>query len=213
MMNRFVFSGRDGVIEFGPFVPDGRLPIAEASSADAQSRVREIVEGICRHAYDGETLLVPGIPEADSDDQALDALFEFRRRVTDRLAFPASWPKAAEEPAPADPFGPGAILYASWGYDQTNVDFYRIVFRKEAAGNDWVKLEKIEKVETSDDTEDRPATMTGRVVPADPIKPVDGVKPILRKLRPNGTEPFVKIDSYTYAYLWDGTPKRVSHYG
>jgi hypothetical protein len=119
-----------------------------------------------------------------------------------------------DEPAAAepDPFAPGAILYSSWGYDQTNVDFYRVAMRKEAGGHDWVRLEKIESVETSDDTEERPATMTGRVVPADPVKPI-GEKPILRKIHANGNSPFVKINSYAFAYPWDGTPKRVSHYG
>jgi hypothetical protein len=85
MMNRHVFADRNGAIDFGPFVPNGRLPIAKADSSQEAERIREIVEGICRYAYDGKTLLVPGIPEADTDAQALDALMEFRQRVADRL--------------------------------------------------------------------------------------------------------------------------------
>jgi hypothetical protein len=76
------FCDRNGVIEFGPFVPDGHLPIA--TSADG-IRLRETIEGACRHAYDGKTLLVPGIPEADSDDAALDALLAFNRGIQERL--------------------------------------------------------------------------------------------------------------------------------
>jgi hypothetical protein len=33
-------------------------------------------------------LLVPGIPEADTDDQALDALLTFRTRILDRMQHP-----------------------------------------------------------------------------------------------------------------------------
>lgn len=82
-MTHFAYSDRNGVIEFDRQVPDGRLPIG--SSGD-QVRLRETVEAIARHAYDGKTLLVPGIPEADSDDQALEALLRFRTLVADRLA-------------------------------------------------------------------------------------------------------------------------------
>jgi hypothetical protein len=114
----------------------------------------------------------------------------------------------ASSPAAPDPFAPGAILYASWGYEQTNVDFYRVVSRS----SDFLALEKIKSQETSDDTPDRPATMTGKVVPADPIEAIGPV--IRRKLHRAGTvDPWVKIDGYTFAYAWDGTPKRVSHYG
>lgn len=76
------FAGRDGVIEFGGFVPDGRLAIASSADAD---KLRSTIEGCCRHAYDGVTLLVPGIPEAENDDAALDALLAFNRGVHERL--------------------------------------------------------------------------------------------------------------------------------
>lgn len=82
-MRHFAYSDRCGTIEFGPFVPDGQLSIA--SSLDGK-RLRETIEAICRHAYDGKTLLVPGIPEADDDDQALDALLAFGQRARERLA-------------------------------------------------------------------------------------------------------------------------------
>lgn len=82
-MKHYAFADRRGVIEFGPFVPDGCLPIA--TDAD-QQRLHDTIEGCCRHAYDGETLLVPGIPEADDDDQALDALLSFNAGIHSRLA-------------------------------------------------------------------------------------------------------------------------------
>lgn len=62
-----------GLIEFGARLPDGALPIARGRDKP----LREFINGVARHAYDGETLLVPGIPEATDQDAALDALFAF----------------------------------------------------------------------------------------------------------------------------------------
>jgi hypothetical protein len=62
------------VIEFGPRIPDGALPVDHG----VEACVRERVEALARHAYDGKTLLVPGISEAQSDDEALEAAQRFR---------------------------------------------------------------------------------------------------------------------------------------
>ncbi|MEP9350597.1 hypothetical protein [Xanthobacter sp. KR7-225] len=80
--HRFAFADRRGVIGFGNRMPAGVLHIADDPSHE---RLYEVVEVLARHAYDGETLLVPGIPEADNDDQALDALIAFRDQVAKRL--------------------------------------------------------------------------------------------------------------------------------
>lgn len=61
---------RSSKIDFGADMPKGTLPLGRARSA---KKLREIVEVNARHAYDGETLLVPGIPEADTEDDALKA--------------------------------------------------------------------------------------------------------------------------------------------
>lgn len=45
----------------------------------------EIVSTIGRHAYDGETLLVPGVPEAADDDAALAAAHAFAAEIDKRL--------------------------------------------------------------------------------------------------------------------------------
>lgn len=68
------YCDASGVIEFGDWLPGGRLPIA----AGPQDKLRELVSGACRHAYDGKTLLVPGIPEAANQSEGLDALRRFR---------------------------------------------------------------------------------------------------------------------------------------
>lgn len=53
---------------------EGAIQIAEAP-ADV---LRRKVSARSRHAYDGKTLLVPGIPEAETDDEAYDAMMRFK---------------------------------------------------------------------------------------------------------------------------------------
>lgn len=48
-------------------------------------QLRRIVTAIARHAYDGEKLLVPGVPEARSDYEAFLAVREFKRQIERRL--------------------------------------------------------------------------------------------------------------------------------
>jgi len=75
---------RRGVIEFGTGkCPDGLLEIARSRSA---LRLKTTICAIARHAYDGTTLLVPGVPEAPNDDAACDAVIAFRDRARQRLA-------------------------------------------------------------------------------------------------------------------------------
>jgi hypothetical protein len=94
----------------------------------------------------------------------------------------------------------GAILASSWGYDQTNVDFYRV----EKVQNGWATLQQIASQETGDG-------WTGKVVPAEPHRLID--QPFRRKIGGNfDGEPYLRISSYEYARPWDGRPKSVSHY-
>lgn len=89
--------GRDGVIVFEPHADPslGRLPIGHATNKDTK-RFKDIVSVNARHAYDGVTLLVPGVPEARSDNEALDNLLYFRRVIEMRMAGKAGWPAKTE---------------------------------------------------------------------------------------------------------------------
>lgn len=69
----FAFCYASGQIGFGTQLPDGVLPIAKGP----YEALRDWLDGVARHAYDGETLLVPGIPEAPDQMAALDALKRF----------------------------------------------------------------------------------------------------------------------------------------
>ncbi|SCM75413.1 Host nuclease inhibitor protein [uncultured Pleomorphomonas sp.] len=68
------YCWRTGKIEFGRSTPNGALEIADAPGRE----LRRHVSASARHAYDGETLLVPGVPEAATDLAAGEAVGRFR---------------------------------------------------------------------------------------------------------------------------------------
>lgn len=85
--------GPDGVIVFEPHADPslGRLPVGHATNKDAK-RFKKIISVNARHAYDGVTLLVPRMPEARNQNEALDALLYFRRLIEMRMAGESGWP-------------------------------------------------------------------------------------------------------------------------
>jgi hypothetical protein len=83
------FCYRSGEIEFGTKIPGGAMPLGVSRRS---TKLREIVGVLARRAYDGQTLLVPGVPEADDDDMALDAVRYMRECITMRLKGQRGWP-------------------------------------------------------------------------------------------------------------------------
>jgi hypothetical protein len=100
---------------------------------------------------------------------------------------------------------PNDILYAAWGYDQTNIDFYEVL----KVTDNFVTVIQIEQT----DTFDAGLSMTGTAVPKHG-SPVAGKKPLRRKIHwfASGSIPYLKITSYSCAYPWDGVPKHFSTY-
>ena len=74
------YAWRTGRIDFGRAVPDGALEIVDLPAKEC----RRLIKGTARIAYDNKTLLVPGVPEADEDDKALDALIRYRNWINKR---------------------------------------------------------------------------------------------------------------------------------
>ena len=77
-----VFGYRSGQIALGRKCPRGAL---ELIRGDVKT-VTAIVKGVARLAYDNKTWLVPGIPEADSDEDAFAALLAFKAQLSVRLS-------------------------------------------------------------------------------------------------------------------------------
>ncbi|KWQ63089.1 host nuclease inhibitor protein [Salmonella enterica subsp. enterica serovar Tennessee] len=72
-----------GLIEFGNTLPEGALPIVTGN----EKNVRDVVEVLARHAYNGD-LLVPGIPETANQNEVREALERFSRVIQERLKHP-----------------------------------------------------------------------------------------------------------------------------
>ncbi|MBZ6078853.1 hypothetical protein [Microvirga puerhi] len=91
----------------------------------------------------------------------------------------------------------GHILVSSWGYDQTNINFYQVT---RIVGSHMVELREIGA--TSDATD----WAMGRAVPV-----LDSFKgePFRRRASSHGG---VKINSSQYASVWDGTPQNWTSY-
>lgn len=110
----------------------------------------------------------------------------------------------------------GDILYSSWGYDQTNIDFYEVVKGAEAGG--FVTLCQLKNENGPEigfmTAMTKPASGPDRfMAPNQNVIGDDSGKPFKRKLR-NGYRgaPSVRICSYEYASPWDGQPKNYSWY-
>ena len=110
----------------------------------------------------------------------------------------------------------GDIFYTSWGYDQTNVEFFKVV--RVSASSVWVQ-ETGQKREYSE---------WGQ---GDYWTTVSTGEPLVRELRNRETgeyekveapitmhriryagegKPAIKINSFTYGWFWDGTPRSAS---
>lgn len=81
----------------------------------------------------------------------------------------------------------GDILEGSWGYDQTNVEFYEVI---EIVSDKTVKIREIAQESVTNSTvKPRPGVYTG---------------PVLKKLITHGGS--AKINSSVSVYKWDGSP-------
>jgi hypothetical protein len=89
------------------------------------------------------------------------------------------------------------ILYCSWGYDQTQVDFYKV---KEVLGKNRIKIVPMT------------AVVADQGLGADyMVAGTEKGEPMLKVV--NGQMNSVKISSFSNAYLWDGQPKYETAFG
>ena len=90
----------------------------------------------------------------------------------------------------------GDIIVSSWGYDQTNIDFYKIV--KQTASSVWIQKLKKQYLE-----------QTGwahyKVVPSDEFASQT------QSVKRYKTGEYVSIDGRIGARLWDGKPETETH--
>ena len=99
----------------------------------------------------------------------------------------------------------GAILCDSWGYDQTNIDYYCIIARK----GEWLTVQAMKKYSNPEAHQ----SMTTTEVPFG----IDYSQKPLRKLLKifNGEERGFSFRNYSgggWCSLWNGKAKTASHY-
>lgn len=124
-------------------------------------------------------------------------LAQVARTINNRIARAAEVAKyKAERLAPTD-LKEGDILYCSWGYDQTQVDFYKV---KEVLGNNRIKIVPMTAVVKEQ------STGADYMVAGE-----EKGEPMLKIA--NGKQNSVKITSFSNAYLWDGQPKYETAFG
>lgn len=95
----------------------------------------------------------------------------------------------------------GDIFVCTWGYDQTNVDFYRVI-KKTKTGVSIIPMSK-KVIEYND------RYMTGKVLPGEDFA---GSKPIRRKLNKYGDKYYISINTFSSARKWDGKAETFTTY-
>ena len=97
----------------------------------------------------------------------------------------------------------GDILYSSWGYEQTNVNFYKIIARK----GDWITVQPMNAVKTY--TSD----MAGHAVPGEIVELASSFRRRLRIDKETGRCWGCKGPAdYNSLYHWEGRPQYFSTY-
>lgn len=96
-------------------------------------------------------------------------------------------------------FEVGDILYSTWGYDQTNVDFFQVT---EIVSKKSIRIRQI----CSSTTET--GFMSGEARPR-PHEFLDGYGDMRKRVQPGN---YVSLTSYSSAKRWDGKPKYTSWY-
>lgn len=97
----------------------------------------------------------------------------------------------------------GDFFEESWGYDQTNVDFYQVV--KVSASGKSVVLRHVKNAQVD---ADRNITHVAPVADGfhDEWTTASRKGDLRKTLRWARGEPYVSMTSYSHAYLWDGKP-------
>jgi hypothetical protein len=100
-------------------------------------------------------------------------------------------PSPAAAPSVKHALKVGDILECSWGYDQTNLDYYLVT---KLLGVAMVEIREIGKKSVGED-------MTTNKVMPDPAHVIGA--PLRKKVGPSGA---VRLTSYSSAYPWDKKP-------
>lgn len=171
-------------------IPKGATKIQDKQSSAVAYIYADSKGRPCAHGYSGRRWK-PSFrfwfrKEADREKRITE--FFTNIRIVEKRDKKAKEPHALQE---------GQILVCSWGYDQTNVDFYQVVGFK---GKATVALRPIKKTKSYD------GDMTGKATP----HPNEFTGEALE--RRCYADHAIKISSFQYARPWDGKPAGFTEY-
>jgi len=97
----------------------------------------------------------------------------------------------------------GDILVSSWGYDQTNIDYYQVL----AVKNKTIKIREIGYATMECTNWEQHLVTPGK------DQFVKDSPELTRLVQPSGTEAYsIKINECSYAWPWDGKPDHKTSY-
>lgn len=100
-----------------------------------------------------------------------------------------------------NPFKVGDILYSSWGYDQTNIDFFQVV--KATDKSVWIR--EIEGIkEPKGHLHGEVTALKDKFCSWSLIHKNN--EAVSRNLKNFNNTPYINIKGYNSAFLWDGKP-------
>ncbi len=102
-------------------------------------------------------------------------------------------------------FKKGDILYCSWGWEQTNIDFYQVT---KVVSDKTVKIRRIHGKDVGNNQ--------GHFMSATKVAVKDafkaGTEEMLKRVQSSNGKPYIRINSYSWTTPWDGTPMNYSWY-
>lgn len=177
------------------YIPKGALPI-DPDGTDAAIYTYENGEKPLAIAFVGKAAKPTWhyqFPNEEMREGRIKALIEGRKAHAEAKA------KAKAERNKPHSLKIGDILDCSWGYDQTNIDFYEVV---KVVGKNTVEIRKVSSVCTKSEP------------PCDYVVPNKGcyIGDPMRK-RVNAAHNSVTMNSYSCAMPWSGKPMYETSFG
>lgn len=128
-------------------------------------------------------------------------IYEREQEILEELRKAGEELKMTNETTTKETLAKGDICYSSWGYDQTNIDFFEVVRATEKTA--W--LQEIGQIRTPNGL-----PMQASLMPDTSVKKGEVIK---RRISYFGEKISMKFrPSYGGIYKWDGKPKTATYY-
>jgi len=179
------------------FIPAGST---EVKTADGVMYLYDTVGKLCNFA-----VLVYGGRRSKADRHEAYQTESHRQVFVDSVirSHAKRVARRAKEKACVNPFNVGDILSCSWGYDQTNVDFYQVL----AVTAKGLTMQEIEAEAVQGSGKGN--FMSDSCVP---VKDKFVGEPMRKRVGFYDNSAYVTVNGYKSASLWNGEPQRRSFY-